>query len=227
MRIKIFVLVVVTGLLIAGAADSALAQSLDKRTYFTFTAPVTVPGVTLPAGKYIFRVATTTQRDVLQVLSADGDTSYAMFFALRIDRSDAESVPTSELRFMETPEGTTPAIDSWWYPSERVGYEFIYPKAQALALAARVGHPVLTTEDEFVTATAAPALVTPTGEEQTFEPAPFPATEPAVRGEPVPPSLQIAEARTELPRTASTFPVFLVAGLGLLLSAAALKGMLR
>ena len=33
------------------------AQPLDKRTLFTFSGPVALPGVTLPAGHYLFRLA--------------------------------------------------------------------------------------------------------------------------------------------------------------------------
>lgn len=46
---------------------------------------------------------------------------------------------------METPEGTTPAIQTWWYPGMRTGYELVYPKEQALRLATASKQPVLTT----------------------------------------------------------------------------------
>ena len=36
-------------------AAPATAQPLDKRTVFTFGGPITLPGVTLPAGLYLFR----------------------------------------------------------------------------------------------------------------------------------------------------------------------------
>ena len=36
---------------------STSADRRDYRTYFTFSAPVTLPGVTLPAGRYLFRLA--------------------------------------------------------------------------------------------------------------------------------------------------------------------------
>jgi hypothetical protein len=221
MRTTIFVRLALAGLLVAGVTASAFAQSFDKRTYFTFSGPVTVPGVTLPAGKYMFRVANTTQRDVLQVLSADGVKSYALFFALRTERPDRAVSDKPELRFMETPEGMTPAVDSWFYPSDRVGYEFIYPKAQARALARGIGRPVLTAEPE-------PVLVTPAGEEAPFEvAAAAPAAEPDVLGEPAPQEIAVAEPPAELPKTASTVPVFWVVGLGLMLGASTLRGVLR
>ena len=48
----------------------AEAQTANYRTYFTFSAPVTLPGQTLPAGKYIFRLADPDgSRKVINVLS--------------------------------------------------------------------------------------------------------------------------------------------------------------
>ena len=53
-----------------GSAGSA--QPLDKRTLFTFSAPVTLPGVTLPAGQYLFRLADpNSSAKVVQVLNAE------------------------------------------------------------------------------------------------------------------------------------------------------------
>ena len=40
---------------LAFTSTTAHAQPVDNRTFFTFNPPVTFPGVTLPAGKYLFR----------------------------------------------------------------------------------------------------------------------------------------------------------------------------
>ena len=64
-----------------GASGSA--QTYDKRTVFAFSGPVALPGVTLPAGQYLFRLADpASSRKVVQVLSADGKTPYGMFFSI-------------------------------------------------------------------------------------------------------------------------------------------------
>jgi hypothetical protein len=121
------------------------AQPLDKRTFFAFGAPVEVPGVVLPPGKYLFRIADPDSGGkVVQVLSADGTKPYALFFAVPAERPTPASEP--EVRFMETPEGTPPAIKTWWYAGERTGREFIYPKEQARRLAKSAAEPVLTTQ---------------------------------------------------------------------------------
>src|SRR5258708_5859536 len=63
----------VVALLSAFTAVKAAAQTSDERTYFTFSAPVEIPGVGLAPGKYLFHLADTNgSRDVVQVLSADG-----------------------------------------------------------------------------------------------------------------------------------------------------------
>lgn len=149
-------------LVLVGALNAATAAAtpLDKRTIFTFTAPFSIPGVTLPAGSYLFRLADDTPgRDVIQVLSADGKTPYAMFFSLPTLRG--EPVDTPELRFMETAADVPVAIKSWWYAGDRQGYEFVYPRAQARLLAEGGGTPVLTTEAAPVEAEPEFEYVTP------------------------------------------------------------------
>jgi hypothetical protein len=122
------------------------AVPLDRRTYFTFNAPVAVPGVALAPGKYIFRLADTNNRSVVQVLSADGKKPYATFFAIPAERPTPPENP--ELNFMEAPAGAPPPIKTWWYPGERTGYEFVYPKEQARRFAKATKQPVLTTVAE-------------------------------------------------------------------------------
>jgi LPXTG-motif cell wall-anchored protein len=117
---------------------------------FTFSQPVAMPGVTLPAGEYLFRLANPESgRDVVHVLSADGRTPYGLFFSLPADRP--QPAPTPEVRFMETAEDMPPAIRTWWYPGERRGYEFIYPKEQARLLAQGASQSVLTTQAQTTT----------------------------------------------------------------------------
>ena len=77
----------------------------------------------------------------MQVLSADGKNSYAMFFGISANRTDFPAKP--EIRFMETAAGMPAAVKTWWYPGDKAGYEFIYPKEQARLLAKGTGQPVL------------------------------------------------------------------------------------
>ena len=213
---------------VSGIGGTAHAQTSDYRTYFTFTTPVTLPGVTLPAGRYLFRLADpNSSRKVISVLSADGKTPLAMLHTIPNQLMKAPQDP--EIRFMETAANMPPAIKTWWFPGKAIGYEFIYPRAQALLLAKGTKEPVLTTREEtkdVVTADLAridgagvPAVV-------VVEEAPAPvaaATGRAQQGEVAPAGAAAtaavdpradertrSTARTELPRTASSMPfVFL------------------
>src|SRR5215813_8174186 len=52
----------------------------------------------------------------------------------------------AEVSVHETAANTPSAVGAWWYPGERIGYEFIYPRAQARELARTTGASVLTTK---------------------------------------------------------------------------------
>jgi hypothetical protein len=128
-------------------AAVAYAQPSDKRTFFTFSRPITLPGVTLPAGKYIFRLTDDqSSRKVIQVVSSDGTKPYAMLLTIPNERRDPAK--DAEVSFLETASRTPSAVRAWWYPGERTGYEFIYPRAQARQLAQTTGASVLTTKSD-------------------------------------------------------------------------------
>jgi hypothetical protein len=129
--------------LLALATAPANAQTLDKRVNFTFSGPVTLPGVTLQPGTYLFRVPT-PNRNLVQVLSANGTKIYGSFFAIPAYRPVRPENP--EVRFMETASSMPHAIRTWWYPADGTGFEFIYPKEQARLLSRGSGDTVLTTK---------------------------------------------------------------------------------
>jgi hypothetical protein len=131
-------------------AATVSAQPADKRTTFTFSGPVALPGVTLPAGQYLFRLADPVSASkVVQVLDAEGKKPFGMFFTIPAERIEPASAP--EVRFMETASDRPQAIRTWWYPGERSGYEFIFPKDQARRLATGASQPVLTTQAQSTT----------------------------------------------------------------------------
>ena len=127
---KFFVYGVVATALLAAVVTPAAPQSIgpfDKLAYLTFSAPVQVPGATLSAGRYRFRLTNpVTSRNVLQVLSNDGSITYAMFNTIPDHRRWLTDDPT--VTFRETPAGVPPAIKSLFYGFEHTGYEFVYPK---------------------------------------------------------------------------------------------------
>jgi len=49
------------------SASSARADDLDKKTVLTFSQPVEIPGVVLPAGTYTFKLANAFDRHIVQI----------------------------------------------------------------------------------------------------------------------------------------------------------------
>ena len=144
---KILRTILGVGMGLALFTSAAQAQPEDKRTYFTFSGPIALPGVTLPAGRYLFHIVdTTSSRKVIQVLSEDQKKPYVMANTISDQRRDAPKDAT--VAFYESPRGAPAAVKSWWYPGETIGYQFIYPRSQAKQIAKATGQPVLTTKSE-------------------------------------------------------------------------------
>src|SRR5262249_49601714 len=107
----------------------AQASDWDRLTYFTFNKPVEVPGVRLPAGTYIFKLASPdSSSNVVQVSSRDGRTVYSSFFAIPESRLEAAANPT--VTFYEPAAGSPRAIRTWFNAGERDGLKFVYTKEQ-------------------------------------------------------------------------------------------------
>jgi hypothetical protein len=116
------------------SATPAHANEWNELTYFTFSAPVELPGVALPAGTYMFKHPDVNDLQLVQVFSQDGQTIYGTFLTIPESRPTPTDKPTVTLE--ETPAGTPEAIKAWFYPGHKTGDEFIYPKDQAAKLAA-------------------------------------------------------------------------------------------
>jgi len=214
---------------------SAGAQPLDKRTNFTFSHPVELPGgKTLPPGEYMFQLANeNTGRSVVQIQNAEGEPQ-AMLLTL------ITQVPTDirepQAQFMEVPEGQPPALRSWWYTGG-TGYDFVYPREQGERLARVTGINVpmtdspMTTEEELRTAEVSRT-------ELENEPAPAPAPRAEQRDAPAEPVARVDRStdepestvarnepapRTALPQTASYLPLVGMMGLLSLLGASGLR----
>jgi hypothetical protein len=129
---------------LVGTAATAQAP-VNQITYFTFSAPFELPGgKTLPAGKYVFKIAESpSNRHVVQVMSEDQTEMHATLLAIPAQRMEPAEEP--EVRFMEAAADAAPAIRTWWYPGRSIGHEFIYPKDHARRLAERQSEGVLTT----------------------------------------------------------------------------------
>ena len=131
------------------ATPVARADENDKLTYLTFSKPIQLPGKNLPAGRYRFQLADTQEsRRVIKVQSEDGKKQLAMLLTVQNQLRDIPKDPV--VLFRETAQGQPDAVKSFNYPGERIGYEFIYPKAQAMIIAHRTHEPVLAKDGDKV-----------------------------------------------------------------------------
>jgi len=151
---------------------SAQDSNVDQRTYLTFSGPVQMPGVTLPAGKYVFKLAPTALHNVMQVFDGEEKDIIGQWFFIPKNRtteemSAADGKPV--VTFMESPEGVTPAVKFYFYPTDLTGKEFIYPKDQALKIAAATHQPVLATDSDVTKGGEAHVFtVEPNGSEAAY-----------------------------------------------------------
>jgi len=133
--------------MVALAAPAAHADEANKLTYLTFSGPVQIPGATLAAGTYMFKLADSqSNRHIVQVFDKDGSKLYATLLAIPDKRMDPPD--KNIVLFGERPAGSPQAIKAWWYPGDSYGDEFVYPRSQALKIAKNVHQPVLSMEDE-------------------------------------------------------------------------------
>jgi hypothetical protein len=204
------------------------ADMWNKKTKVKFSGPVQLPSahakggvVTLPAGSYIFRLDDSqSSRHTVQVTNERGNQVYTTILAIPDYRLNATS--KTVMYFSERPAGHPPAIKSWFYPGDNFGHRFVYPKVQAVQIAAETHQPVPSHEAETIEpAKPEPVPVkieTPAKQEIAYTPEVFEKADAAdtagVEGEPV----KAAEA--PLPKTAS--PIYFVGLLGLMLLALSL-----
>jgi hypothetical protein len=119
-----WVLTVVAAALLTAGISTTTAWSNPRLNYLTFSGAVALPGVTLPAGTYVFEVVG-NGGDVVRVSSKQG-RPYFMGFTRRVDRPlGRRDVPIAT--FGEAPAGTPPPITAWHPSGSSRGHLFVYP----------------------------------------------------------------------------------------------------
>lgn len=133
--------------LAACVAPGARADEWNKLTYLTFSAPVQLPGVTLPAGTYAFKLADSwSNRHIVQVFDRNQSKIYGTFLTVSDQKLDPSGKPL--VMFRESKAGTPTAVRAWFYPGDTIGDEFVYPKHQAVEIAKNAHQSVMAMEEE-------------------------------------------------------------------------------
>jgi hypothetical protein len=122
------------GALLATLAPMARADEWDKLTKVTFNEPVEVPGKVLVAGTYVFKLLDSpSDRTIVEIYNADQTMLEDLVLAVPDQRLRPTDKPV--ITFSERTAGSPEALKAWFYPGSVNGYEFVYPRERAVALA--------------------------------------------------------------------------------------------
>jgi hypothetical protein len=146
-RITSAVVATAAAVLMTSTMVAAQGQVVENRlTNVTFSAPVSIPGHTLPAGTYHFQLAdSNANRNIVQIFNSDNKL-VATMLAVPAKRIEAQGDPV--ITFKETRSDLPPAVHYWYYAGESTGSELVYPRNQAMEIARASGEPVMATDTE-------------------------------------------------------------------------------
>ena len=116
--------VAMCGAVILMLSMSVSGDAAASRTYLTFSAPVSLPGVTLGSGTYVFELAGVS-RDLVRVTNRDNPIVYLTAFTHAVARPAGMGLDTSII-LGESPSGTPRPIKVWFPEQSGTGREFIY-----------------------------------------------------------------------------------------------------
>lgn len=219
-------------LLCLALSPSLKADEWNKKTTVTFSGPVDVSGHRLEAGTYVFKLADTIDRHVVQIFSPDEKHVYATILAIpdyRVSPTDQTTIKFSEMADnvstmdRDLPQAGIP-IKEWFYPGDNFGQEFRVKPAPMVAEAL----PTAVAESTE----SAPSTPPPAAEKKADESSEAPAVEPAAvtptESQATAPSAEQSSAQTpadqpasdkpaetpsQLPQTASSLPLVGLIGL--------------
>jgi len=128
---------IVLGLIVAFTLIFELvahADPWDQASTITFSEPIQIPGQVLPAGTYLFKVASgDSDRNTVQIYNADRTVLYATLQTISTERRE----PTGDtaVTFAEQGAGKPEVLLKWFYPGRDIGNEFLYSKEKERELA--------------------------------------------------------------------------------------------
>jgi hypothetical protein len=129
MRKRNFIGLALVAVLFALSLSSGVnADDWNKKTVVTFDQDVQIPGWTLPAGTYVFKLLnSSSNRFIVQVW--DQDEMHLITTLMTV--GDSYPNPDGHSYFVldtsQTEEGFPPAVVSWFFAGSDEGRDFIYP----------------------------------------------------------------------------------------------------
>ena len=113
-------------LAVVAAASVHAGGTLARTAHVTFSGPVSLPGVTLGTGTYIFELTDPFNNvDVVTVLDRSRSRVYYTGFTQQIARPAGAVQPVS---LGEASPGAAPKIIAWYPDGDSMGHRFVYPK---------------------------------------------------------------------------------------------------
>jgi LPXTG-motif cell wall-anchored protein len=210
-----------------------------KTTIIDFSSPVRVPGRTLPAGKYTFKLV---QSPAMQLQVQIFNERQSEILATVNTSPTFRMTPPDKtiIIFYEAPVGEPEPIKAWLYPGDQYGREFIYGKSEAemIAKTARDANaPVYAKFTPQTPPNVSPAAVVPetrpevaaapvVAQPEPAAPAPVPQQETAPATVAEQPASEVSTPvpdATTLPSTGSAMPMFGMVGLLSLAGALAIR----
>jgi hypothetical protein len=122
---RIATCVVAAAVLLALTTAHGQASVAPHANRLTFRTAVTLPGVTLPAGSYVFERALPNTMNLIRVTNAAGSQVYFMAFTEVVDRP-VSLRPNQLVTFGEARLGRPTPIEAWYPLGEPKGHRFIY-----------------------------------------------------------------------------------------------------
>jgi len=199
---KMLLVMLAVPLLVATFGTGARADTLDRRSVIKFSQPIEIPGQVLPAGTYTVEVFDSFgYRHIVRFYNADRSKLFATVLAI----PNYRLAPTGDtvMTFAERPADAPNALKAWFYPNDKFGQEFVYPKARAVQLAQETHEtiPAVQTEPASIEQLKTEPMVAETPQEKEVTVAEAFPTEP-------PASENLAPTPAPaLPKTASPVPL--------------------
>lgn len=102
------------------------ADAWNKKTVVTFPDAVQIPGQVLAPGTYVFKIVdSSANRGVVEIWNGDQNQLLATLITIPDYRLEAPN--HTVIQFDERSGNSPMAVNSWFYPGDRSGWDFIYP----------------------------------------------------------------------------------------------------